>query len=154
VIKSKTQVILLVEDDPNDKLFFERALRDDEPHINLQIVSDGEQAISYLKGDPPYDNREKHPLPQLMILDLKLPRRSGHEVLGWIKGQSNVKTLPVVIFSSSDQLSDIEQAYELGANSYLVKPVGYENLTDTIQTIRKYWVENNLFPSYISQINN
>jgi DNA-binding response OmpR family regulator len=89
-----------------------------------------------------------------MILDLKLPRRSGHEVLGWIKGQSNVKTLPVVIFSSSDQLSDIERAYELGANSYLVKPVGYENLTDTIQTIRKYWVENNLFPSYISQINN
>jgi DNA-binding response OmpR family regulator len=145
VIKTNTQTVLLVEDDPNDKLFFERALREIS-HANLISVSDGEEAIAYIQGSAPFEDRESCPIPQLIILDLKLPRRSGHEVLAWLKGESTYKTLPVVIFTSSDQISDIEKAYNLGANSYLVKPVGYENLIDTVRTIHTYWLERNLFP--------
>ena len=136
-----THTILLVEDNPTDILLIQRAFRrEDLSHISLQIVRDGEAAVFYLSGEGEYSDRERYPLPMLMLLDLKLPRRSGHEVLGWLRQQANLKRLPVLILTSSRETMDINQAYELGVNSYLVKPVGFRAFMEMLNTLNLYWL--------------
>jgi CheY-like chemotaxis protein len=138
--------ILHVEDDPNDVLLVQRALRKTESPASILSVSDGDKALAYLGGSQEYANREKFPFPQLVLLDLKMPRKSGLEVLGWIRGQAEMKRLMVVIFTSSKHDQDINKAYELGANSYLVKPVGFEELVGTMKHIYYYWGTLNQSP--------
>ncbi len=107
----------------------------------LEVVNDGEEVVSYLKGESPYDNRKTHPIPLLLLLDLKMPRRNGLEVLAWIRSQSgHVKRLPVVILTSSKQTSDVNRAYDLGANSYLVKPTNFEKLVEMVRNLETYWM--------------
>src|SRR6478672_12672813 len=117
--------ILLVEDDSNDVLLIQRAFRKASLSNPLQIVEDGEAAILYLKGEESFADRDRYPLPRLILLDLKLPRKSGFEVLVWLRQQPKFYGLPVVVLTSSKEKNDIQQAYLLGANSYLVKPVGF-----------------------------
>jgi len=139
--------ILHVEDDPNDVLLLQRALKKSSAQLVLQAVTDGDQAVQYLSGGNSFQNRETHPIPQLVLLDLKLPRKSGLEVLEWIRTQPHLKKVVVVVFTSSRHDNDINQAYELGANSYLVKPVGFEALQEMMKSINHYWGELNQMPS-------
>lgn len=136
-----TQTILLVEDNPADILLIQRAFRQaDLSHISLQIVRDGDAAVLYLSGEREYLDRERYPLPMLMLLDLKLPRRSGHEVLEWLRQQPDLKRLPVIMLTSSREVFDVNQAYELGVNSYLVKPIGFAALVEMLKTLNLYWL--------------
>ena len=132
--------ILLVEDDPNDIILIKRAFEKTRITNPLQVVEDGEEAISYLAGKGRYADREKYPLPMLLLLDLKLPRKSGHEVLEWLRQQPILKRLTVVVLTSSQQSSDVNRAYDLGANSYLVKPVTFDALVEMVKSLNFYWI--------------
>jgi len=136
----KPYTILLVEDDPNDVLLIQRAFRKSDVANPIQVVGDGEEAIAYLSGRGPYADRERYPLPVLLLLDLKLPRKSGFEVLEWLRQQPGLKRLPVAVLTSSAETPDINRAYDLGANSYLVKPVRFEGLLRMVQTLNLYWL--------------
>jgi CheY-like chemotaxis protein len=138
--------ILHVEDDPNDVLLVQRALKKCGAAATLQMAADGDQAVAYLSGSDQFADREKFPLPVFVLLDLKLPRKSGLEVLEWIRKNPALKKLIVVIFTSSKHDRDINDAYALGANSYLVKPVGFDSLRDGIEQVCRYWGELNQKP--------
>ena len=139
--------VLLVEDDPNDVALTQRAFERAGFANPLQVLSDGEQAIGYLGGEASYADRNRYPLPILVLLDLKLPRTSGFEVLAWIRGAPNIRRLPVVVLTSSQQSPDIDRAYDAGANSYLVKPVAFESLLSLVQTLGLYWFMTNQGPA-------
>jgi CheY-like chemotaxis protein len=133
--------ILLVEDDPNDILLTQRAFRKANlTNASLQVVTDGDTAVAYLSGAGEYADRDRYPLPVVVLLDLKLPRRSGHEILAWLRQQPELKRLLVVVLTSSNQRSDVDQAYDLGANSYLVKPIGLAALVEVVQALNLYWL--------------
>ena len=133
-------VILLVEDDPNDVLLIQRAFQRNHVANPLQVVRDGEEALAYLSGAGTFTDRERHPLPVLMLMDLKMPRKSGLEVLEWVRQQPGLKRLPIVVLTSSNQSPDINRAYELGANSYLVKPAGFDSLLELVKNLDVYWL--------------
>ena len=139
--------ILLVEDDPNDVFLIQRAFSKANLANPIQVMKDGEAAVQYLSGQEPYADRDRYPLPILMLLDLKLPRRSGLEVLEWLKQQPKLKRLPVVVLTSSREHIDLNRAYDLGANSYLVKPVAFDSLLNMVQTLNQYWLIINESPN-------
>lgn len=138
--------ILHVEDDANDALLFEHACRKAGVAFELRAVHDGDEAISYLRGDAAFGDRAKSPLPQLIVLDLKMPRLNGFDVLTWLRQQENFKKLPVVVLTSSNHEMDIKRAYDLGANSYLVKPVGFDGLVEMVKNLQTYWITLNQRP--------
>jgi len=140
------QVILHVEDDPNDVLLVGLAFRKPGVGISLQVVNDGEQAVQYLSGQGAYADRHAFPIPALVLLDVKLPRRSGLEVLSWVRGCEQLRRLPIVMLTSSNQSADVNRAYDLMANSYLVKPSALEDLVELIKKITGYWLELNVTP--------
>ncbi|GBL45318.1 response regulator [Sulfuriferula multivorans] len=131
--------LLLVEDDPNDIMLFRRAKDKTNLANPLQVVEDGEAAVAYLSGQGQYADRNRYPLPALVLLDLKLPRKSGLEVLAWLREQPGLRRLPVVVMTSSKESTDVGLAYDLGANSYLVKPVAFDNLLEMIKALGLYW---------------
>lgn len=132
--------ILLVEDNSIDVLLVQRAFRKANLANPFLVLKNGDEAVDYLAGKTPYEDRERYPLPTLMLLDLKLPRRSGLEVLVWLRQQPHLKRLPVVILTSSKETVDINRAYELGANSYLVKPVAFDDLVEMVKALNLYWM--------------
>ena len=144
---SSAETVLLIEDDGNDVLLTTFALQKVRPALPLRIVSDGEEAIFYLKGKGAYADREQYPLPTLVLLDIHLPRKSGFQVLEWIRQQAAFGQLPVILFSSSSRPADVHQAYDQGANSYLVKPVEFDEMVNMIQRFEAYWTEINRFPT-------
>lgn len=143
--------ILLVEDDPNDVLLVKRAFRKANLENPLQVASDGEAAVAYLAGQGNFVDRERFPLPAVVLLDLKLPRKSGLEVLVWLREQADLKCLPVVVLTSSGEAGDVNRAYELGANSYLVKPVAFENLLNMVKALHTYWLTLNVYPKIYNE---
>src|SRR5207302_4985587 len=112
--------VLLVEDDLNDIFLVKRAFKKARISNPLQVVTDGVEAIRYLQGEGRFGDRHSHPLPRLIVMDIKMPRKTGFEVLEWIKKDGVLKRIPVIIVSSSDETADINKAYELGANAYMV----------------------------------
>src|SRR5258706_3395186 len=130
-----SEMILLAEDDENDVLLIQRAFNKAGMRNKLKVVRNGQQAIEYLSAQGPYNNREKFPLPFLVLLDLKMPGVDGFEVLDFVKHDSNLKRLLVVVLTSSNFQADVDRAYQLGANSYLVKPAEFDQMVDLIQTI-------------------
>ncbi len=139
-MENKPFSVLLVEDDLNDIFLVKRAFKKAEIHNPLQVVTDGQEAINYLKGDGKYADREHWPIPKLIVMDIKMPRRSGFEVLEWVKGNGGpLRRIPIVIVSSSDNPDDINRAYELGANAYMVKPVDFRAVEHLFQSITHYW---------------
>ena len=138
--------ILHVEDDPNDVLLVNRAIQKSNAAMIVRSVTDGDQALAYLAGRESFADRQEFPLPHLVLLDLKMPRKSGLEVLAWIRQQPRLKRMVVVIFTSSKHDQDINRAYELGANSYLVKPVGFDALQETMKQVNHYWGKLNQTP--------
>jgi CheY-like chemotaxis protein len=135
--------ILHIEDDPNDALLFQHACAKAGVKFDLRSVSDGDEAIAYMQGNQAYSDRRTHPIPQLILLDLKMPRLSGFDFLAWLRQNTAFKALPTIVLTSSNHESDIKRAYDLGANSYLVKPVGFEALVDVARTISGYWTALN-----------
>jgi CheY-like chemotaxis protein len=143
--------ILLIEDDPNDIFLIERAFRRANLNHSIHVVKDGDEAVMYLEGQGCYTERENYPLPALILLDLKLPRRSGLEVLEWLKQQPLLKRIPVVVLTSSRENVDVDRAYDIGVNSYLIKPVAFNALLEMMQILNSYWLQFNQYPSvYLS----
>ena len=139
--------VLIAEDDPSDVFFLQRAFSAAAlPTTSLHFVKDGQEAIDYLEGEKAYSNRDAFPLPDLILLDLKMPRLNGFDVLDWLRKQPQLKRLLVTVLTSSDQPQDINRAYDLGANSYLVKPVSFDALLEMVRTTGRYWLELNQGP--------
>ena len=136
----KIHLVLMAEDDDNDVFFLERAFKQAQIANPVHRVKDGEEALAYLKGEGQYSNREKFPLPHLMLLDLKMPRKNGFEVIQWVRQQPGLRRMPLVVLTSSKEDPDVNRAYELGANTYLVKPVKFEGLVDMMKTLNLYWL--------------
>jgi CheY-like chemotaxis protein len=131
--------VLLVEDDLNDIFLVKRAFKTARIQNPLQVATDGLEAIHYLRGESKYADREAYPLPKLVVMDIKMPRRTGFEVLEWVKHDPLLRRIPIVIVSSSDNPGDINRAYELGANAYMVKPMDYRAVEHLFQSITHYW---------------
>ena len=135
----KDNVILVVEDNADDVLLIQRAFDKAKLANPLHFVDNGEKAIHYLSGTGPYADRSSYPLPTMVLLDLKLPRRSGFEVLEWVRQHPLLKVLPVVVLTSSKEAADVQRAYALGANTYLAKPVALDGLMEMVRTLGLYW---------------
>lgn len=143
---AEDETILLVEDNPRDVLLIQRAFRKANLTNPLQVVGDGEAAVLYLSGEGSYEDRDRYPLPSLILLDLKLPRKSGAEVLEWLRQQPRLKRLPVVVLTSSREYADVNKLYDLGANAYMVKPVTFDNLVEIVKTLNLHWIVFNEKP--------
>lgn len=143
----ENEYILLVDDDPNDRLLIERAFQKAGLKDVLKTVPGGAEAIDYLRGLGRYADRDRHPLPFLVLLDLKMPSVGGFEVLQWVRSQANLKRVLVVVLTSSNLQTDVDRAYELGANSYLVKPVEFDEMVSMIRRFEVYWTEINRVPT-------
>jgi CheY-like chemotaxis protein len=143
-MNDKSVTFLLVEDDPNDVLFVKRAFREAPATIRLHAVNDGAQAMEYLQGHGEYADRAKYPIPDVILLDLKMPRVNGFEFLEWLRAShlNHLHLIPVVIMSSSAERQDIQRAYSLGVNSYLVKPINWQEFRERIKALGIYWSEH------------
>ena len=139
--------LLLVEDDENDVWFLKRAFAEAEIDNPVQVARDGEEAIAYLDGRGAFADRRQYPLPYLMILDLKMPRKTGLDVLAWLRLQDVLHSLPVIVFSSSAHPQDVEEAYRLGANSFVVKPSVTAQRTEFARMLKGYWLGLNEPPA-------
>ncbi len=139
--------VLLAEDDENDVFFILRAFREAGMTYPVHHAPDGQEAIDYLRGAGQFANRDRHPFPVLLILDLKMPRKSGMHVLGWIRAQPLISALPVIILSSSANRFDIEKAYQLWVNAFLTKPVGTAKRNELAAMIKDFWLDLNQLPA-------
>jgi len=139
--------LLLIEDQPSDAELALRALRDLDLGKRVQLVEDGAEALDFIFGRADYANRSVDDAPGLILLDLKLPKVNGHEVLRTLKSDEQTKHIPIIVLSSSKEDSDVARCYELGANSYVVKPVDFGQFTKTVQRIGTYWLETNESPA-------
>jgi len=139
------RTILLVEDNEDDVFLMERALKGAGVINPMQVAPDGQEAMDYLSGTGKFSDRTRYPVPVVVFLDLKLPLKSGHEVLGWIRQQRHLDGLVVVVLTSSGEPTDIKRSYALGANSFLVKPPTPEQLLDMAKSFKWYWLEYNRF---------
>ena len=138
--------LLIAEDDENDVFFLQHAFAKANIPNPLHIVRDGQEAIDYLSGANAFSDRGKYPLPYLILLDLKMPRKTGMDVLEWLSKQPELRCLPVIVFTSSAQRTDIERAYELGANGFVVKPSSTEKRAELVKALALFWFEFNEAP--------
>jgi len=136
-------VILLVEDRPDETELMKQALHQAGVANPLRILSDGAEAMAFLEGRDRYADREAWPLPRLVLLDLKLPNRTGLDVLARMKSEPRLKRIPVIIVTSSREHSDLEKAYDAGANSYLVKPTSFREFVEAMRVTATYWINYN-----------
>ncbi len=142
-MRSHNPTILLVEDDENDALFLRMALKDAGVQNSVQVARDGEQALDYLNGTGAYAERGRHPLPYLVLLDLKLPHVMGLDVLKSLRKKAELASVIVIVLTASTNPSDVDSAYKLGANAYLVKPTSFEELQVIARCIKEFWLERN-----------
>lgn len=138
--------ILLVEDNPDDVKITERALKQGKVVNKLFIVRDGEEALDFLFHRGNYADTQKAPRPGLILLDINLPKVSGIEVLKEIKSKAELRRIPVIMLTVSKRDEDVINSYDLGVNSYIVKPVEFEKFVETIKNIELYWVLTNVAP--------
>lgn len=136
--------ILLVEDNPDDVFFMQRACKTAGLENPMHVAEDGNQAIEYLSGAGKFEDRTEFPLPCLVLLDLKLPGKSGLEVLAWMRGQEEFTTRVVIVLTTSREPRDIHEAYRLGANAFLVKPTSPSQLADLVSAIKTFWIDYNV----------
>ena len=137
---SDRSVILLAEDEEDYVLLIRHAFAQAGISNPLHVVWNGGEAIAYLKGEGKYANRDEYPLPDLFLLDIKMPRVNGFEVLSWMKQQPGLASLRVLVLTSSADLRDVNEAYRLGANSFLVKPLDFQDFTSLSRLINDFWL--------------
>jgi CheY-like chemotaxis protein len=133
-------VILVAEDEEDYVLLLKRAFSQARIHNPMHFVSTGMALMSYFKGEGKYANRDEYPLPDLLLLDIKLPGFSGLEILGWVRSQPGLSGMRVLVLTSSEQMKDINDAYRLGANSFLLKPYDFGDLVHLAKVIREFWL--------------
>jgi CheY-like chemotaxis protein len=136
---SNKLVILAAEDDPNDLELLRHVVGENGVEVNFQSADDGEQLINYLRGEGKFSDRDVHPIPDIVVLDLKMPRMNGFEVLQWLRQEPGLARIPAVVLSGSGLESDIEEAYRLGANTYFTKPGQLAELRKVIGSLIDYW---------------
>ena len=136
---SKKLVILAAEDDPNDLELLRHVVGENGVEVNFQSADDGEQLINYLRGEGQFSDRDQHPIPDIVVLDLKMPRMNGFEVLQWLRQEPGLARIPAVVLSGSGLESDIQEAYRLGANTYFTKPGQLAELRKIIGALIDYW---------------
>jgi CheY-like chemotaxis protein len=139
------RALLLVEDNEDDVFLMKRALKGARVVNPLFVAEDGQEAVDYLGGAGKFADRDQYPLPAVVFLDLKLPFISGHDVLAWIRRQRELESLVVIVLTSSNEPSDLNRCYALGANSYVVKPPTPEQLEEMAKAFKWYWLEYNQF---------
>lgn len=149
--QSRRAVILLAEDDPGDQELTRRALQEDVLRVDLRIVNDGEEALDYLHQRGPFADPKVAPRPDLMLLDLNMPKLSGREVLAALKRSPDLCRIPVVVLTTSRQEADIVETYNLGCNSYVQKPVDLEQFISVIRRMGNYWFEVVTLPACSGQ---
>ena len=132
--------VLHIDDDPNDTELLRAAARRAAAPFVLHNVEDGERAIAYLSGAGIYADRQRYQVPSLILLDLKMPRATGLEILKWIRSHPQLCQIPVLVLSGSELQDDVKQAFAIGANSYLVKPLGFEALVSLVKSINTVWL--------------
>lgn len=132
--------VLHIDDDPNDTELLRAAVRKANAPFILHNAEDGENAIAYLSGKGVYADRDRYHLPSLILLDLKMPRATGFEILSWIRAHPELGEMPVAVLSGSERQEDIRQAYASGANSYHVKPLGFDALVALVKSLDQAWV--------------
>ena len=143
------ETILLVEDDADEIHLMKRALAKAGLNNPLQVISHGGDVIPYFEGKGAFADRGAFPLPGLVFLDLRLPGISGLYLLAWIKGNPDHRHIPVVLFTSSDDPEDLRRAYQFGANSYLIKPMEFDDFVDMIKVTGTYWINLNSTPTTV-----
>lgn len=146
-MQERSLVILLAEDNPAHARLVQRSLSSNRVNNRLMHVTDGEEAVAYLRRQAPYDDPQVSPRPDVVLLDLRLPKVDGLEVLRQIKSDPDLMQLPVVVLSTSQAESDVARAYELHANSYVVKPLDFTALTQLISDLGFYWLMWNRSPN-------
>ena len=139
------KLILQVEDDPNDVVLLEHAMKEAQVENPIQVATDGQQAIDYLKGTGKFTDREKFPLPYVVLLDLNLPYVMGLEVLRWIRQQPGAGLI-VILLTASAADTDVATAYRLGANAFLTKPSQASKLVEMVKAIKDFWLTHNTLP--------
>ncbi|GAB4256272.1 MAG: response regulator [Methylomicrobium sp.] len=137
------QVILLVEDNEDDVTLMLRALSDNQITNKIEVVRDGEEALDYLFARGIHSGRDRHALPRIILLDLKLPKLDGLEVLKQIRNDAQTRLTPVVVLTSSKESRDLETSYRLGANSYIQKPLDFSRFVEAVREIAVYWLRWN-----------
>jgi CheY-like chemotaxis protein len=133
-------IILLAEDGEDDIFIIQRAFKAAGLSNPFHVVTDGEEAINYLKGEGKFSNREEYPFPDLLFLDLQMPRVDGFEVLKWIRQQAGMDRLRIIVLTSSERTAEVNLAYQLGANSFLVKPLEFERFVEMGKELIRYWL--------------
>lgn len=137
----KPITILLADDDPEDRMLAREALEESRVANKLDMVVDGEDLMDYLNRRGAYESLNGNPLPGLILLDLNMPRKDGREALREIKGDPKLRRIPVVVLTTSQAEEDIYRTYDLGVNSFITKPVTFDQLVEVIKTVSRYWVE-------------
>ena len=140
--------VLLVEDDPDDQEIFRRVLKKTEISATLRIASDGQEAIEYLDGGSASSDAGLQYMPDLILLDLNMPGLDGFEVLARIRQKKQTRSIPVVVFTTSDSATDIARSYELGANSYVTKPADFHTYRDVVSDLSDYWFDTVALPRH------
>jgi len=135
-------LVLSAEDEESDAIILKRAFKMANVLNPLTVVKDGQEAVDYLSGSGPYGDRQGHPMPGVVLLDLKMPRMSGFDVLAWIVKRPDLRSIPVVILSSSSSEADMRKAREMGALEYLVKPNGLDQYAKIIQSWHSRWLKS------------
>jgi two-component system, response regulator len=139
--QAKRITILLAEDDADDRLLVKEALAEGRVLNDLRSVEDGEELLDYLRRQGRYADPEESPRPGLVLLDLNMPRKDGREALREIKADPDLKRIPVVVMTTSKAEEDVLHSYDLGANSYVTKPVTFERLVELMRVMGRYWIE-------------
>jgi two-component system response regulator len=139
--------LLIVEDNPSDVELILRILKRDRGNLRITVLRDGAAALDYLFGSGPFTERGPSVLPRVIVLDLKLPKIDGLQVLRQIRSDARTRHVPVIMMTSSSEPKDVSRSYELGVNSYLVKPVEYGKLVEYIEILGRYWLGTNVPPS-------
>jgi len=139
-------VILVAEDDEDYVLLIKQVFQKAHIPNPIHVVWNGEEAILYLKGEGKYSNRDEYPLPDIFLLDLKMPRVNGFEVLKWVRAQPTLSALRILVLTSSDEIRDVNQAYQMGANSFLVKPMDFEDFTHLSRLVADFWFKASRTP--------
>lgn len=140
-------IVLLVDDREDDVVLTEQAFARATVPNQLIAVRDGAEAIAYLQGEGRFVNRAEFPLPDLLLLDINMPKVDGFDVLKWVRSNPELSNLRVVMLTTSDQMNDIDKAYSLGVNSYVVKPVKFNSFVELIGFLLRFWFENSRAPN-------
>jgi CheY-like chemotaxis protein len=140
-IRGKPIEILMADDDPEDRMLIMDAWEESRLANNLSFVEDGEELMNYLYRQDKYESLAHTALPDLILLDLNMPKKDGREALKEIKADPKLRRIPVIILTTSKEEADILKTYDLGANSFIKKPVTFESLVEVVRTLAKYWFQ-------------